>query len=59
MKNKGQVDVEQLKDSLEFFDGMLQQLIGDPPEDFNVKRFGKHYNVLRNALALYMKQEDE
>ncbi len=53
------VDKEQLEDSIEFFDNMLQQLIGDPPEDFNIKRFGRHYNVVRNALALYMKQEND
>ena len=54
-----QVDLEQLEDSVEYFDTMIQQLIGDPPDDFNIKRFGRHYNVLRNALALYMKQESE
>ncbi len=53
-----EIDKEQLEDSIEYFDTMLQQLIGDPPDDFNIQRFGKHYNVLRNSLALYMKQDD-
>lgn len=52
------VNKEDLDYSIEYFDKLVMELMTDPPEDFNVKSFGKHYNTIKNALAYYMKEED-
>lgn len=48
---------EDLQYAIEYFDKLTNELIANPPEDFNIKSYGKHYNTIRNALAYYTKED--
>ena len=53
------VDKEKLEESMEYFDDVMQKLVGENPEWFDPKWCIKHYNIVRNALAFYMVEEKE
>ena len=48
------VERDKLENSIEFFDDMLNDLLAQPPENLNIKQFGKHYNIIKNHLAYFL-----
>ena len=51
------INKEDLQYSIEYFDKLVVELMSNPPEDFNVKSFAKHFNAIKNALAYYTKED--
>ena len=52
-------DKDILGESVEYFDELLETLVAKPPDGFDIRNFGKHYNVVKTALAHYQMTLDQ
>lgn len=51
------MDKKKLQESIDRFDDLINAVVTNPPENFNLLQIATDYNAIKNALAEFMKDD--